>query len=316
MSGHGTASALTNHDSRLSAEFERRLARYMGGYDSSSPLAPRYRAWYEDHAGGRSDWFREDLIWRLESAHPLSGRRVLDLGCGTGSSSVVLAEHGAVVVGVDTEQMNLDVATQRAKDLGMEHCCSFVRIPYLGVETSLLPFRNESFDLCTLIGVLEHMLPSERRACAAEIRRVLKPGGELFIFDTPNRAYPLDHHTTHLWFLGWMPQALAARYATLRKRFDPNQDFARYGGNGVSRNEIDRLFPRSAWRVSYDRTLEEVAKDFGFLVSHVTGLPPSWKDGLRSRLIKVAREFLKGVSLLGCRPAYWAASHMLRLTKV
>jgi ubiquinone/menaquinone biosynthesis C-methylase UbiE len=311
-----TESALTVRDPRLSAEFERRLSSYMGGYDLLSPLAGRYRGWYEDHAGGRSDWFRQDLIWRVESGDSLSGCRVLDFGCGTGSSSVVLAEHKAVVIGVDTEQLSLDVATQRANDLGLRHACSFIRIPYFGAATTLLPFHDHSFDLCTLIGVLEHMLPSERKACVAEISRVLKSGGKLFIFDTPNRAYPLDHHTTHLWFLGWMPRLLAARYATWRGRFDSKQDFARYGGNGVSRQHIDRLFPRGAWHVYYERSLEEVAKDFGLLVKHLPGPAMSWKATLSFGLINVATEVLQVVRRLGCRPTYWAASHIIGLRKV
>src|SRR5207244_2922976 len=106
-------------DGRLSAEFQRKLARFMGECDPTSVFASRWIKWYEEHAGSRSDWFRQDLTWRLEWRRPLAGRRVLDFGCGTGSSSVVIAEKGATVVGVETEQPSIDVAAQRAKDLGL-----------------------------------------------------------------------------------------------------------------------------------------------------------------------------------------------------
>ncbi|MDH3310519.1 MAG: class I SAM-dependent methyltransferase [Gammaproteobacteria bacterium] len=303
-------------DSRLSNEFLRRLDRYMGDYDPSSTFANKYLNWYEDHSGRRSDWFRTDLIWRLELTRPLAGRKVLDFGCGTGSSSVVLADRGAEVVGVETEQISIDVATQRAKDLRVEERCSFVRIPYINGQSGALPFRDESFDLCILIGVLEHMKPSERIACAAEINRVLKAEGDVFIFDTPNRAHPKDHHTTQLWFVGWMPESVARRYAILRQRFEQNQDFRRYGGNGVSRSQIDHLFPPRAWRVTYEKSAEEVTGEFERLLNQSTILPTPFRKTANWWAKVATRQFLKVVKFLGCRPTYWTASHTICFTKL
>jgi len=175
--------------------------------------------------------------------------------------------------------------------------CSFVLIPYLDGKNLSLPFRDESFDLCTLVGVLEHMKPHEQTVCAAELGRVLKPGGDLFIFDTPNRAYPRDGHTTQLWFVGWMPEFIARVYSILRRRFDRSKDFRRYGGNGISRNRIDKLFPRKSWQLSYEKSTDDVAADFGS-----PSLP--------------ARQLLRFVKLIGCRPAYWTANHALCFTKL
>src|SRR5947209_8683575 len=131
----------------------------MGEYDSSSVFADRYFNWYKNHAGARADWLRTDMISRIKHSHPLAGRRILDFGCGTGSSSVVLGENGAMVIGAETEQKALAVAARRARDLDVTSHCSFVRIPYLGA----LPFRDASFDVCTLVGVLEYMKPNERQ---------------------------------------------------------------------------------------------------------------------------------------------------------
>ncbi len=284
-------------DSRFTDEFHQKLGRYMGDYDLSSAMASMYVRWYEDHAGKRSDWFRTDLIWRLELRRALTDLRVLDFGCGTGSSSVVFAESGARVVGAETEEVSLEVAAQRARDLGVQRSCSFVLIPYLDGQNLSLPFRDESFDLCTLIGVLEHMKPREQTVCAAELSRVLRPGGDLFIFDTPNRAYPRDSHTTQLWFIGWMPEFIAREYSILRRRFDRNQDFRRYGGNGVSRNRIDELFPPKSWRLSYEKSTDDVAADFG-------------------SFSLTACQLLRLVKLIGCRPAYWTANHALCFTKL
>lgn len=286
----------------------------MGEYDPASD-APRYLDWYKDHSGRRSDWFRKDLVWRLETRRPLKGLKVLDFGCGTGSSTVVLTEKGAAVLGVETEEISIDIAARRAQDLHVQDRCAFVRIPYLSGQGAWLPFKDASFDLCTLIGVLEHMRTDERIACAAEIERVLKPGGDLFIFDTPNRAFPKDHHTTQLWFIGWLPESIARAYSIARRRFDPAHDFRRYGANGMSRNEIDRLFPPGAWQLSYEKAADEVLRELAPLRNGSLPLPSPVRRVIASSMTALTSWFLGLVTLLRGRPAYWTASHALCFTK-
>jgi SAM-dependent methyltransferase len=302
-------------DGRLSAEFHERLGAYMGPADPASSLADRERAWYRDHAGGRSAWFRENLVPRLERVRPLAGQRVLDFGCGTGSSAVVMAERGAHVIGVDTDRVSLRVATQRAADLDVGGQCTFVRIPFIDQRGMSLPLADGSVDVCVLVGVLEHMEAAERPACAEAIRRVLRPGGALFIFDTPNRAHPFDHHTTRLWFLGWMPQRAARWYAIARRRFDRDKDFIRYGGNGVSRTQIDRIFPSSRWAVAYEKSTDEIAREFGWLGERVTIVPPTLRAQAGSALVGAARAFFRILEQWGGRPAFWTASHTLCLRR-
>jgi ubiquinone/menaquinone biosynthesis C-methylase UbiE len=277
----------------------------MGEYDPSSAFADSYFDWYEDHSGRRSAWLRGDLIARMETCRPLRGARVLDFGCGTGSSAVVMAEQGAEVVGADAEAISLDIAACRARDLGLQARCSFIRIPYVDADDRL-PFLDASFDRCALIGVLEHMKTSERMACAAEIHRILRPGGDLFIFDTPNRAFPKDLHTTLLWFVGWMPERLARAYAIFRKRFESNQDFRRYGGIGISRRQIDRLFPHPAWSLSYEKTTSEVIGEYARLMSGSSVL---------TAMNYLARSVLRVIDLSGGRLAFWTASHAIGFTK-
>jgi 2-polyprenyl-3-methyl-5-hydroxy-6-metoxy-1,4-benzoquinol methylase len=310
------AAQLVPKDLRLGPEFMRRLQRYMGEYDPKSPFASIYYEWYQDHAGERSAWFRNDLVWRLESTRPLAGLRVLDFGCGTGSSSVVMAERGASVVGIETEAVSIAMAVQRARDVGMADRCSFVRIPYIEDRRAFLPFRNAAFDVVTLIGVLEHMKPNERVDCAAEIARVLAPGGELFVFDTPNRAHPFDRHTTRLWFVGWMPVAIARRYAIARNRFEARKDFARYGGTGITRRVIDALFPAPAWTVTYEKTPEQVAEEFGWLGKQMSLLPASWRDWGGRMLWKTTTPVMKAIQSCGFRATWWTASHALTLRKM
>lgn len=306
-------------DSRLSPEFFKKLALYMGDYSAAAPEhQSMYSTWFRDHAGGRTQWFAKDLVWRMETSRPLAGRRLLDFGCGTGSSGVVFAERGAEVVGVDTEQVSLDIAVQRAQDWGLAQRCTFQKIPYLNATCTTLPFPSQSFDVVTLIGVLEHMLPEERVLCAAEAERLLRPGGEVFIFDTPNRAHPFDHHTTRLWWINWMPEPLGRRYAVRRGRLSANDDYRRRGGNGISRRQVDRLFPSTRWRVFYDKTREQVTEEFGWLANQLSFAPAGTPRHARwvPRVRRWSKGFLGLVDWFGGRAAYWTPSHTLGLSKV
>ncbi len=287
----------------------------MGPFDAASTRAAMYGSWFRDHAGGRSEWFRDTLLPRIEMRRPLDGLRVLDFGCGTGSSTVVLAERGANVVGAETERVSIEIAAQRIADLSVEDRCDLVQIPYIDGVRVGLPFADASMDCCTLIGVLEHMYPSERPACAREISRVIRPGGELFIFDTPNRAHPFDHHTAQLWFLGWIPQRIARWYAVARKRFDPSHDFRRYGGQGITRGCIDRLFPADEWNVSYEKSADEIAKEFAWLGARLTIVPQALRPAVTRKLPGLVRAWFSVMAWLGLRPAYWTASHTIGLSK-
>ena len=304
-------------DPRLGKDFYATLLRYMGGgpEKSSSEFRGRYEKWWQHHAGKRSDWFRQDLLPRLQSRRALQGLRLLDFGCGTGSSAVVFAEAGADVVGVETHEVSIQVARQRARDLGCERNVQILQIPYLTRPGDRLDLPDESFDVVTLIGVLEHMLEPERDVCAQEIWRVLKPGGELFIFDTPNRLHPFDHHTTHLWGVGWMPVALARRWAVRRGRFAANADFARRGGTGISRRRIDRLFPAKDWLPGYEKKAPEIANEFGWAAPRVAGLGTRRPEVAKRWLQRFGRALIRLAGWCGRRPQEWTVSHTMSLTK-
>ncbi|MCG8671134.1 MAG: bifunctional 2-polyprenyl-6-hydroxyphenol methylase/3-demethylubiquinol 3-O-methyltransferase UbiG [Pseudomonadales bacterium] len=109
---------------------------------------------------------------------PLSGLKVLDVGCGGGILSEGLAQYGAQVTGIDLAQANLDVAAEHAKDSGFD--ISYQKIP---VE-ELADQQPESFDIVTCLEMLEHVPDpaSVIDACS----RLVKPDGHVF-FSTLNR---------------------------------------------------------------------------------------------------------------------------------
>jgi malonyl-CoA O-methyltransferase len=101
----------------------------------------------------------------------LRGRRVLDLGCGTGRHALELSRRGARAVGVDPSRGML---TQAAAKPGAERV-EWLRVP----AGARLPLRSASFDAVVSALVLEHVRDLE--GFFAEARRVAKPGAPLYV---------------------------------------------------------------------------------------------------------------------------------------
>ena len=114
-------------------------------------------------------WYRGKrllLETMLDRAAPRAPARMLDIGCGTGGVLRGLARQG-FTVGVD----RAEVALRFCREKG------FTAV-VLGSAFEL-PFARASFDVCTMMDVLEHV--DDEQALLAEARRVLRPGGALLV---------------------------------------------------------------------------------------------------------------------------------------
>jgi len=120
-------------------------------------------------------------IQKIDKTVSLSGKRVLDLGCGIGSYTVELAARAKWTCGLDVLESNL---RQFEKPL-----------PRVRSTGEQLPFQSESFDVVTMIEVLEHTVSDV--AVLNECFRVLRQGGQLLLF-VPNKLYPLESHPCHV----------------------------------------------------------------------------------------------------------------------
>lgn len=114
---------------------------------------------------------------RRAAGDRISGR-VLDNGCGVGSYLTRLQED-------TTSAFGLEFDFERAQIAG-DKMGNVVQAAGEG-----LPYPHESFDLVLSHEVLEHVEDDHRSA--AEIARVLRPGGRLVLF-VPNRGYPFETH--------------------------------------------------------------------------------------------------------------------------
>ncbi|MHB1674813.1 MAG: class I SAM-dependent methyltransferase [Acidobacteriaceae bacterium] len=85
----------------------------------------------------------------------LHGKRVLDLGCGDGVNSILLALKGASVVGVDISFRAIDAATQRAALHGVSERVKFFATPF----EEFAPPNGEKFDVICAWSALHHLIP-------------------------------------------------------------------------------------------------------------------------------------------------------------
>jgi 2-polyprenyl-3-methyl-5-hydroxy-6-metoxy-1,4-benzoquinol methylase len=176
-----------------------------------------------------------------------AGKRLLDIGCGCGSSSARLATifPQTEIVGVELVQEFLTVARQRARFYGRPNA-SFARSP----EGDSLPDGIGSFDFVVLSAVYEHLLPRERRTLLPRIWSHLNPRGIMFINQLPYRFSPTETHTTSLPLINYLPDRWAYRTARrFSKRVGKDEswdDLLRRGIRGGTEREILAILNRAS----------------------------------------------------------------------
>ena len=169
----------------------------------------------------------------------LEEKRLLDFGCGSGSSTVALASlfPRTEIIGIDLIEGNIAVARARARHYDISNA-TFITSP----SPDELPREIGTFDFIVLSAVYEHLLPDERRALMPKLWRALRPDGVLLLNQTPHRYYPLEYHTTGLPFLNYLPDPLAFWVAKrFSKRVAPNRswkELLRDGVRGATVREI------------------------------------------------------------------------------
>jgi 2-polyprenyl-3-methyl-5-hydroxy-6-metoxy-1,4-benzoquinol methylase len=204
----------------------------------------------QDHLYRRLDVFRNTVIPWLSNAKHLNGSRILEIGCGTGSSTVALAEQGADVTAVDILEQSLIVAKYRCKVYDLK--VNFVCVNATEVHKV---FVGQPFDFIIFFASLEHMTINERMIAMKNTWDMLPPGSLWCVIETPNRLWYYDSHTSHLPFFLWLPDDLALLYSQFSPRIkfcdlyreiddSSKLDFLRRG-RGVSYHEFDLTMKRT-----------------------------------------------------------------------
>lgn len=119
-------------------------------------------------------WIRKQLIAAIEG----QPKKILDLGCGTGSTTLMLKQAfpEALVIGLDLSPYMLVVADYKARQVELE-----IGWKHGSAETTGL--EADSFDLVTASFLLHETPPNISQLILQECFRLIKPGGQLIILD-------------------------------------------------------------------------------------------------------------------------------------
>lgn len=240
----------------------------------------------------RSDvtaYIEEPMREMFSSIVELGGGTIMDFGCGGGGSTVCLCRLGATEVhGVEIDGALARLARLRARDCGLGDAVTIHHFE----RTDALPFDGGTFDIVICNAVFEHIHPRLRGAHLGEIWRVLKGGGFLFIFETPNRLWPIDGHTTGLPFVPYLPVGLARRYAIRFSRRvgrdDSVEGLIERGIRGVTYWEISRRLPGGRYIPNND-------------IDRYFGCAPGFESPLKRSLKAVVRVGYHLLERTACR---------------
>lgn len=198
MSGVGAETRVLD-----AAELRRRLEAYYVRYYRDTLAISGWRELVELRLADEA--YEGRRLARLERVlgRAVRGRRLLNVGCGTGGFSALAHRAGADVWGVDASAEAVALAAARTPGARA-----------LLAEAEALPLPDRSVDIVYCYSTLEHVT-SARRA-VREMIRVLRPDGALYLY-TLNRWACFEGHYKVFWPPG-LPRLLVAAYLRARGR--------------------------------------------------------------------------------------------------
>jgi ubiquinone/menaquinone biosynthesis C-methylase UbiE len=205
----------------------------------------------------------------VETAGVTGDDVVLDVACGSGNATIPAAQTGAQVTGLDITPELLEAGRKAASDAGVE-------IEWIEGDAQDLPFDEASFDVVT--SVFGCMFAPDHRKTAAELVRVLKPGGRMVV-----AAWRPEGN------VGRMFSTIASHMPPPPEGFEPpplwgKEDHIRaiFEGTGI---ELE-LEPTTVEFTSDspDAYLEEMERDLPPIAMARENLEPGKWDALRSDL--------------------------------
>jgi 2-polyprenyl-3-methyl-5-hydroxy-6-metoxy-1,4-benzoquinol methylase len=169
-----------------------------------------------------------------------AGKRILDFGCGSGASPLVLARllPPCEIVGIELEPRLLELARLRARHFGRTSL-KLLQSP----AGDSLPADLGEFDFIMFNAVFEHLLPNERRTLLPRVWRHLRPGGVLFLNQTPWRWSPVELHTTQgMPLINYLPDRVtlwaARRYC---RRMAPDESWESMLRRGIRGGTVPEI---------------------------------------------------------------------------
>lgn len=150
------------------------------GLDALTPLYDPVLHWVF-----QEERFKQQLV---QQANIQPGQRVLDLGCGTGTLTILIkqAHPAADVMGLDGDLNVLTLARAKAERAG-------VALALHAGMAFQLPYADQTFDRVLTSLVLHHLTTENKQRTLHEVARVLQPGGALYVLDFGEPHHPLAY---------------------------------------------------------------------------------------------------------------------------
>ena len=239
-------------------------------------MNPNQALWEKGDFTRIADSMRESGEALVKGFGPSKGLKVLDLGCGDGTTALPQAKLGADVLGVDIARNLVDAGNRRAKENGLAN----LRFQQ-GDASALTELQARSFD--RVVSIFGAMFAPKPFDVAKEMVRVTKPGGRIFMGN-------------------WIPNdpTLVAQILKISAAYTPpppegfvspmtwgveSQVIDRFGAAGIPADRIS--FARDTYRFEFAGTPKEfVAMFTGFYGPTMNAVEAAEKNGRRGELVR------------------------------
>ena len=257
--------------------------------------APQYFSFKDE----RAPRFLDPLL-RYLRARGAQNLRVLEVGCSFGHMTEYLTEQPEIasISTFDTDEAFVDIATAKAKELGLVKVQEIRHLDQ--AATRSLPWPDGAFDLVLAIGVVEHLPMRHRRAQVDEYWRVLAPDGHIAFLDTPNRYFPYETHSLRLLGVQFLPPRLAYRYARLFRRTTVSFDVFSADGTGWRNATFAECLPSRGQADVVDVTEEA---DYGLRYFRHTYFRDTARSRKKRAVLRLIASLSTGFAAVGVSPS-------------
>ena len=194
------------------ALIEHHFSKLTGWTDDAGPRALSVDL--DRHTYMRHDAAVTYIVPWVNQVIPLRGTSIIEIGCGTGSSTAAFAPFADVVYGYDISPSSIAAAKVRLDAHGLADRAELIVSPPAELLTTVeARHAADPADIVLLYALLEHQTVDERIETLRLAQRVLKPGGVIVVTETPNRLTYFDRHTSQLPFFHLLPVELQLLYA-------------------------------------------------------------------------------------------------------
>jgi MPBQ/MSBQ methyltransferase len=185
--------------------------------------------------------------------------KILDIGSGYGSFVLSALQNGYDAYGIEVEAFEHEISKERASSQSVDPC------RFSHGSALALPYSDETFDMVSFWNVLEHI--SDYKLALKEAKRVLKPGGLIFIIAPNYCSFRKEAHY-HLPWLPLFPKSLARLYL---KAFDRKTSFLDDYIFYVTNFGVKRFLKSQELSISVDIN-EKISKGYAFQSSKINFL--------------------------------------------